>query len=41
MKILIFKGTPKEIIKQIITLGLSCQFRGIKNPTIKDMMEVL
>ncbi len=40
MKNLIFIGTPNEVIKQIITLGIRCQFRGIKNPTIKDMLEV-
>lgn len=32
--------TPDEVVKQIITLGLRCQFREIKNPTIKEMMEV-
>ena len=40
MKNLIFIGTPNEVIKQIITLGIRCQFRGIKNPTIIDMFEV-
>ena len=40
MKNLRFIGTPDEVVKQIITLGLRCQFRGIKNPTIKEMKEV-
>ena len=40
MKNLIFIGTPNEVIKQIIILGIRCQFRGIKNPEIIDMLEV-
>ena len=40
MKNLIFLGTPSEVLKQIKTLGLRCQFRGISKPTIKDMLEV-
>lgn len=40
MKKLRFSGTPTEVLKQIIALGFKCQLCGIKNPTVKDMMEV-